>query len=90
MEVEVGDAKELLADHIKVEHTAAVVAPPATGVAAGCKPDRMTRHVRDHMEGFWPGVLSTMTGTASESVGALAGSARILIGTTRKKRLMTR
>ena len=52
MEVEFGDAKELLADHIKVEHTAAVVAPPATGVAAGCKPDRMTRHVRDHMEGF--------------------------------------
>ena len=42
VEVEFVDAKELLADHIKVEHTA-VVAPPNTGGAAGCKPDRMTR-----------------------------------------------
>ena len=48
VEVEFVDAKELLADHIKVEHTAVVVAPPAaTGGAAGCKPDRMTRPAAD-------------------------------------------
>ena len=44
--VELVDAKELLADHIKVEH-AAVVSPPSTGGAAGCKPDKMTRPAAD-------------------------------------------
>ena len=48
VEVELADAKELLADHIKVEH-ATVVDPPSTGTGggAGCKPDKMTRPAAD-------------------------------------------
>ena len=42
VECDMVDAKELLADHIKLEHTAA--APSNTGGgAAGCKPERMSR-----------------------------------------------
>ena len=46
VEVELPDAKELLADHLKVEHTATVAAPTPGG-AAGCKPDKMSRPAAD-------------------------------------------
>ena len=46
VEVDLPDAKELLADHIKIEHAVAG-APPTTGGAVGCKPDKMTRPVAD-------------------------------------------